>query len=302
MTFRPQTFDSSDFENWKTHLDREGYVVIRDILPKESMDSYMELFKTEWNIISPRFSWEDKKTWNIENSPMMFGKGMAVFNGFGHSNFMWSLRTDPNIYGIFEQFHYTDELVTSLDGFSVFLSNKQKTKSWLHIDQNPCNKIYSIQGSYNFKPVGEDDAGFVVVPKSHISFTPAVSHKRDWIPVDQDTFQPQSVKLLIPENCLVLWNSKTIHASTGMTKKDVELNRLTAYITFLPKYLRNKDIKLKRISSYMNGKTTSHWANKCEVKTYPFGFKTNYENKNFKEISPKLEEDGSIPVERLQFI
>ena len=94
---------------------------------------------------------------------MMFGKGMAVFNGFGQSNFMWSLRTNPHIYKIFQEVHQTEDLVVSLDGFSVYLSDKQKSKSWLHIDQNPTNELFSIQGAYNFMPVGEKDAGFVVL-------------------------------------------------------------------------------------------------------------------------------------------
>ena len=66
---------------------------------------------------------------------------------------------------------------------------------------------------------------------------------------DQDLYQPKSVKLLIPDNCFVLWNSKTIHANVGMnkgTKKETkkvtkDINRLTAYITFLPKIHEQKE-------------------------------------------------------------
>ena len=47
---------------------------------------------------------------------------------------------------------------------SVFLSKEQKSKPWLHIDQNPSNTVYSIQGAYNFMPVRNvNDAGFVIV-------------------------------------------------------------------------------------------------------------------------------------------
>lgn len=302
MTLRPQTFDSSDFANWKSHLEEEGYVVIHNIIPPEKKAEYMEQFKSEWSRVSTGFSWDNPTTYTIQHSPMMFGKGMAIFNGFGHSNFMWSLRTDPNIYGIFEQVHDTNELVVSLDGFSVFLSDKQKSKSWLHVDQNPENDIYSIQGAYNFLPVRENDAGFIVVPRSHKEFVPDVKNKKNWFVVDQDTFVPQAKKLIIPDNCFVLWNSKLIHANQGMNKGTVGFNRLTTYITYLPKSMRPEAIKLKRMAAYMSGKTTSHWANKCELKSYPFGFKSNYLKKGFGDIFPKLEEDGSIPAERLRFI
>ena len=59
------------------------------------------------------------------------------------------------------------------------LIKKQKSKSWLHIDQNPNNNIYSIQGSYNFMPVNNDDAGFICIPKSHITFSPKIKHKNE---------------------------------------------------------------------------------------------------------------------------
>ena len=87
-----------------------------------------------------------------------------------------------------------------------------------------------------------------------------------------------------------------------MKKGNIGFNRLTTYITYLPKSVRTEAIKLKRMAAYMNGKSTSHWANKCELKSYPFGFKTNYEKKGFGCLHPKLEPDGSIPVERLRFI
>lgn len=302
MTHTPPTFSSSDSVKWKSYLEEEGYVVLHNILTPEKKTEYMEQFKSQWSRVSTGFSWDDPTTYTIQHSPMMFGKGMAIFNGFGHSNFMWSLRTDPNIYSIFENIHGTTDLTVSLDGFSVFLSDKQKPKSWLHVDQNPQNDIYSIQGAYNFLPVGENDAGFVVVPKSHKEFVPDVKNRKNWFVVDQDTFVPQAKKLIIPENCFVLWNSKLIHANEGMKKGNIGFNRLTTYITYLPKSVRTEAIKLKRMAAYMNGKSTSHWANKCELKSYPFGFKTNYEKKGFGFLHPKLEPDGSIPVERLRFI
>ena len=39
------------------------------------------------------------------------------------------------------------------------------------------------------------------------------------------------------------------------------------------KNIRSDTIKNKKIEAYKNGKATSHWANKCEIKQYPFGYK-----------------------------
>ena len=169
----------------------------------------------------------------------MYGKGMLVFNGFGQSDAMWNLRTNNTILSIFKKIYDCEELVTSLDGFSVFVSHDQKSKSWLHVDQNPKNSIYSIQGAYNFLPVkNESDAGFVVVPKSHIEYNPTVKHKKDWIvcepqPVDK------SVKPPIPQ-IVHFGIQKLNHANEGMKKQPRALNRLTCYITYLPKETRTE--------------------------------------------------------------
>ena len=42
-----------------------------------------------------------------------------------------------------------------------------------------------------------------------------------------------------------------------MNKRNKEFNRLTAYITFLPKELRSEKILRKRIEAYKNSDTTS---------------------------------------------
>ena len=302
----PITFEIDDFTNWQKYLVEEGYVVIKDILSPEEHNTVFNLFENDINSVSSAFDISDSSTWKIENTPLMYGKGMGVFNGFGQSNFMWELRTNPKIQNIFKKVHNCEELVTSLDGFSLFVNKNQKSKSWLHIDQNPVNTIYSVQGSYNLFEVGEQDAGFIVNPKSHLTYKPEVKHKKDWIMVDQEEFIGSATKLVIPGNCFTLWNSKLIHANVGIPKTNQttqeSINRLTAYITYLPKEKRSQEILIKRIEAYKNGKTTSHWANKCELKTYPFGFKTRYESRGFLNIIPKLEENGEIPMERLNLL
>ena len=90
-----------------------------------------------------------------------------------------------------------------------------------------------------------------------------------------------------------------------MKKKEVteimEINRLTAYITFLPKLLRTHDIFEKRLEAYKSSQTTSHWANLCEIKKYPWGFKKTYENRGYSNINSLLI-DGKCPEERLVYL
>ena len=295
-------FDKSNTHEWKEHLDENGYVVLKDILQQQEKDAIFQTFLQEMKIVSPKLDFDNPETLVNKNTPIIFSKGIACFNGFGQSNFMWKLRLNNNIQNIFKHIHNTDELVTSLDGFSLFVSSKQKSNPWLHIDQNPSNNIYSIQGSYNFKPVNESSSGFILIPKSHSKkIDQQVKHSNDWIIMnEQKELMKQSIKLIIPENCFVLWNSKLIHSNTGM-KKGNYFDRLTCYITYLPKSLRSETVYKKRQDAYLNSNTTSHWANKCEVKRYPNHFKLNYEKKGFHNLKSLLIND-TIPNDRLKLL
>lgn len=304
LTYTPQYFDLYDSLNWKKHLDEEGYVVIKDILNSDENTNATIQFKKDWNTVSPKFEWENTKTWTTNNSPMVWGKGSAVFNGFGQSKFMWMLRTNKKVQKAFAKLYDTDNLAVSFDGFSVFLSSKQKSPSWLHQDQRSNDTRLSIQGLVNLKKVGNEDAGFVCVPKSHKTHIPPSSN-RDWVMLDKkDPHYTKAVKLLIPENCLTLWNSKTIHANCAMKNKHskgLHLNRLSAYITFVPK-TRQSDITLiNRLQGYKNADSTSHWADRHEIKKLPFHLKKRYIERGFSNIKPLLE-DGKIPNEYLDII
>jgi hypothetical protein len=125
-TFTPPTFERFETDSWKEHLSQEGYAVIRNVLDKDSINTGIEHFWKDWNTVSPEFVRTDPSTWSIETAPMMFAKGMAVFNGFGQCDFMWYLRTQKEIIDIFAKIHDTTDLISSFDGFSVFLVANKK--------------------------------------------------------------------------------------------------------------------------------------------------------------------------------
>jgi hypothetical protein len=212
------------------------------------------------------------------------------------------MRQQPNIKRIYENLLEEKEIVVSMDGFStVFYSIK--TPKWLHRDQHPDNKDIWYQGSYNFKKVTEHSSGLTLVPKSHkFIIKKDKSYKADWVLVDSTFYEKDAIKLLIPENCFVVWNSNTIHSNEGMSGKTTEFNRLTCFITYMKKSLRSEKIKLEKISAYKNGETTSHWAIKCDIKKYPWGFGPQYEKKKFNKIKPLLTEENEIPEDRLALL
>ncbi|MHB1909666.1 MAG: phytanoyl-CoA dioxygenase family protein [Nitrososphaerales archaeon] len=303
QNLKPQIFASADLY-WREHLDEEGYAVIGDVLTERERGEAFRFFLKDMQTVSPKFDVRDPSTYEINFTPMMFSKGLAMFNGFGNSDFMWYLRTRSSIQHIYETLFGTRELNVSMDGFSLFVSSDQKPGQWLHIDQHPEDSLLSIQGAYNFLPVGETSAGLVIVPRSHLTYKPVINRKTDWITYDKNKsgyehLESEAVKLIIPKNCFVLWNSKLLHANTGITgKKMRRFDRLTCYITYLPKDDRLSTVRQR---AYLNGDTTSHWANRCEIKKYPYGFGPTYESRGFGRIQPTLVE-GKIPQDRLNFL
>lgn len=296
----PPLYDIDDTD-WMEHLETEGYVVIKDIVDDATAADVVDTFKREFTTVSPRFDWDDTTTWIPANSPMVWSKSSVVFNGFGQSETMWKIRLNPKVQQPFKMAYDTDKLATAFDGLSLFLCNKQKSAKWLHQDQRSNDDRFSIQGAVNFKPVTERDAGFVVVPKSHKTHVPPPS-TTDWLMLDEsDPHYSEACKLLIPANCMVLWNSKTIHANTHMTKKGMEMNRLTAYITYVPKIRQTKEIVEARKMGYLKGDTTSHWADRHEVKKIPSRLKHRYLKRGFVDLQPKLV-DGEIPPEYHELI
>lgn len=291
-----QLFRLKDKIEWMKYLREEGYVVIKDILDTEQYVDTLNMFKKDWNTICPKFDFESTSTWDNNCEPLHSGWGVGMVNGhgFGQSDCQWKLRTHPNILDIWKTVHNTDELVVSYDGLSMFISPYQNGIMY-HIDQHPRDELYSIQGAYNFFKVDTLDAGFVVVPKSHKTYTSSLPDTYNFIQInDEDEHLTRAKHLLIPQNCFVLWNSKTIHSSIGMCEsRGVELNRLTSYICYFPKSLRDEEVKQSRIDGYHNGDNCSHYAIYHQKK---------YNNGTEQKLKPTLDEDGCIPIDRLHLI
>jgi hypothetical protein len=262
------------------------------------------MFKDEICQVSPRFNWNDKRTWITDNSPMVWCKSSVVFNGFGQSDSNWFLRLNSKAKQAFSVVYDTEHLATSFDGFSMFLSDTQKSVSWLHQDQRSSDKRYSIQGILNLLPCNEFDAGFICVPKSHINYTAPITNM-DWVMLPKDDpNEKKAVKLLTPARSLILFHSKTIHANTGIVKnhpKGIHLNRLSAYITFVPKDRQSEDVLKERIQGYFKGASTSHYADRFEEKRIPGRIVARYAARGFNDLKPRLE-NGEIPKDRLELI
>ena len=283
-------------------MDTEGYVVLKNAVSTSLAKQAIEMFLNDLNAISSEFDPKNPTTWICANTPIVWGKGSATFKGMAQTDLAWLLRIQSIALLAFAKAYKVkpEQLVASFDGFSLFVDKKQQSKPWPHQDQRSSDPRRSIQGILNLLPCGELDAGFVCVPKSHVEYI-APDQKTDWCVLPEDSpFQEKLVKLIVPERSLIIFHSKLIHANTGMSKKHPagqSLNRLSAYITFVPKDRQTMESKIKRLAGYYTGNCTSHWADRYEEKKLPFHIAARF--KTYNHLKSKLEEDGSIHQDRL---
>ena len=301
----PETFSLDQHEQWLPFLDQHGFVVLNEMISPEDANIAIQMFQNEFSFVSTRFDWEDTSTWTTHNSPMVWNKSSVVFNGFGQSDSNWHVRLNSLTKNAFAHVYKTDELATSFDGISLFISDTQKSTSWLHQDQRSNDQRLSVQAILNILPCGEFDAGFICVPGSHKTYIPPPANN-DWMMLPKDDpHHKLAHKIITPPRSLILFNSKTIHANIGMVKNHpngLHLNRLSFYTTFVPKNRQTHDVILQRKNAYFNGHSTSHWGDRFEPKKIPFHVRKKYLERNFRDLVPATTEDGAIPPERLQII
>ena len=104
-----------------------------------------------------------------KNYPPNLHGGMIQY--IGHSQPQWELR--KLCKPIFQTLWNAEKVKTSFDGFCFMNGRrnyrKDEMNSFLHVDQSPTKDfLWSYQGVMTLTDSGEDQGGFVVVPKSHL--------------------------------------------------------------------------------------------------------------------------------------
>ncbi|PCH08937.1 Hypothetical protein PENO1_004240 [Penicillium occitanis (nom. inval.)] len=161
------------YGDWRDDLLRDGYAVVKDVIPRERCDYYIEKMY-DW---VGRFPWgfdrNDRSTWGEEQLPTHMKGGMYHGYRVQHEKFMWEARTEPGVIDTFAKIWGTKDLLVSFDGMNFTLppggDHKPipQTQPWPHIDQDPLRKgMHCVQGILNFAPNGPKDGGLIVMKGS----------------------------------------------------------------------------------------------------------------------------------------
>ena len=167
--------------------------------------------------ICPRIKRGDPASWQA-HFPKTY-RGLLNLYGAAQADFAWRVRVATRVKMAFSAIFGTEDLTVSQDAVIVEAQKRaRKRPSWLHKDQAPDLPTgYSIQGIYSYWPSAPTDAGTCLVPKSHLTIYDWENEQRElwhknWL-LAPDQSARTSVKPLVPENSLILFDSRLLHAN-----------------------------------------------------------------------------------------
>lgn len=247
-----------DMESIKADLERDGYVVIPDVLNKEELNEYIDEF-CKW-------------LYRVKNLELLHQyidfHGIFKHHEVGHQRFAWLMRTNPKIIGIFKELWDTDELVTSFDGCCYYPKDYIGEPSyWTHTDQSSMKKgRHCLQ---SFVSLTENSERTMIVyrgsHKLHEEYFKEyeIENLSNWNIIKEEyieRLEDTKEYLEIKQGSMVIWDSRTFHQNTCGTPTCCE-ERLVQYLCYLPKHheLNNEEMQNQRMHYFNTKRTTSHW-------------------------------------------
>ena len=144
--------------SWINNLDTQGYAVVPNVLSLAECDDIIDK-AWEWlAAFGTGIHRNEPSTWANDRWPMNFN-GIIQRYRIGHAPFIWQVRTNPNVIGVFKEIWGTGELLTSFDAMCVLrpaemISDFEYSPSWFHTDQSPKkNGFHCVQGILNMEEV-----------------------------------------------------------------------------------------------------------------------------------------------------
>lgn len=271
-----------DIDKVKLELEKNGYIVIDNIISEDEVNTALEYFNDWLN------SYEQIKKIHNTISPHGIFKHFEV----GHQRHAWYIRTRKSVQDIFKKLWNTDELVVSFDG-SCWIDKTltKRDNTWTHVDQAPDKK--DLECYQGFVSLTENkERTFVVYEGSHLLHQHYVnekklSGKKNWFLIENEYLEKikDNKKILhVKKGSLVIWDSRTFHQNQYGNEGE---ERIVQYVSFLPKNKITEKMKDKRRKYFTQRRTTSHWA----YPVYVNGLQPQaYGNKDLKIDYSKLQE------------
>lgn len=138
----PSMFDANA-DDWKVHLNREGYVVIKDLLESDNVKKALNFLLADIKSLNPKIQNLDQVR-GKDLPPAQNKNDLRISGGICHGKFAWFLRTCPEVSRVFEMLFDLPEgapMTGSVDVVALAPpasgSLVDGGKNWLHLDYSP---------------------------------------------------------------------------------------------------------------------------------------------------------------------
>jgi len=264
------------YGDWRDTFFSEGYVVIKNVIPKDRAESYRQQIFEWLKSFEKTLDIENPETWVKENLPIQ--SKINTFNQYGvtHEKFMWDARTENGVIEQFAKLWGTEELLVSFDALNVTFPNRKdvpKKEAWQHVDQSPFRKgLACAQGIINLSHAGPEEGSIIVYPKSHKlleEYFETQTDKSTWEVKDGYPFTSEDLKwfegrgihplkVVAESGDLIIWDSRTIHYGAEPTEKSNTI-RTVIYACYTPANLASEETLRKKKDAFEKFSATTHW-------------------------------------------
>jgi len=296
---------------WMTRLKNEGWCVVPNVLTEEECNTTITKMWCWLESLGTNINKDNPETWKPPNWPPAI-HGIIQHLRVGQEEFVWDVRTNPNVIDVFKKIWNTDDLLVSFDGINIIkpieITKSRSTRSWFHTDQSNRKKgLKCVQGFVNLEKCTKNDACFTCLPKSNLYHQEMLEHfnidtPKDWIKLSnehmiwlQEGKGCEQLRVAVPKGGMVLWDSRTIHCNRPARK-----NRLTpvfrygVYVCMTPRSWCNEKNLEKKKKAFNEIRMTTHWPH--DIRLFPKNPQTYgaiLPDYNVRQETPELNEIGS---------
>ena len=229
----------TEIENGINFFNSQGYVIFKNVATKKEVLKAKDLM---WEYLEFRFQAKrhDIETWDRIPANEY---GIILQFGIGQSDFMWYVRTIPQVRKLFARLWGVEEadLIVDFGGPVIFrpvnCTKRWRTaEKWFHVDQNAASfpGKQTIQSFLSLTKQTQETGGIVVVPESwkyHNELTDRA--RKHWgtdehsqfllvPPSDEVLSMKRPIFLQVDEGDMVFWDSRVVHCNTNAHEEEMK--------------------------------------------------------------------------------
>ena len=238
-------------EEDRAFFEREGYVVLKGVVPEETCDAVVAM-------LYDYLGFDSTTPDGWYRAPLTRGGMLEIYQ----HQALWDVRQHPNVHQVFSELYGTEKLWVSLDRANFNPPAREDHpeydhKGMLHWDIDPAGagaEGFRVQGVVYLDHTPEDRGGFCCVPGHHKLVTrwATTGEKVPGAPAPgkrgpADRSEVTVVPIIGNKGDLVIWDVRLLH---GNGRNISERPRLAQYVTMWPEGRGGETARRERVHAW----------------------------------------------------